>query len=206
VTAPVLADALLDARTARRLVGEARNALALADDLLARLYAGRAWEVLGHKDWPALCAAELPELRHLKMRTPARRERVAALLEHGATIRDIAAATGASVGTAHGDVATITAATTGDGLRATDARTSLGVAPVVVPAHRARRRAGRRGRVRGAHDPAGAAPDGLDLRGDVGGAVPGRAPRAGRATRRRRAARRVPSLRREGCARCDPLL
>lgn len=98
----------LDQRTARRLLSEARNALALADDLLARLYAGRAWEVLGHADWPALCAAELPELRHLKMRTPARRERVAALLEHDATVRDIAAATGSSVGTAHNDVQALT--------------------------------------------------------------------------------------------------
>jgi hypothetical protein len=97
-------EASLDQRTARRLLSEARNALALADDLLARLYAGRAWQVLGHADWPTLCAAELPELRHLKMRTAPRRERVAALLEHGATVRDIAAATGSSVGTAHNDV------------------------------------------------------------------------------------------------------
>jgi hypothetical protein len=95
VTAPALAPLVevLDQLEARRLIGAARNALALADDLLARLYAGRAWEALGHADWPTLCAAELPELRHLKMR---------------------------SVGSTHNDVATITAAATvGDGLEAT---------------------------------------------------------------------------------------
>jgi uncharacterized protein YerC len=101
---------VLDAATARRLTSEIRNALGVADELLARAFAGRAWEALGHADWPAYCAAELPELRHLKMRAPVRRERVAALLEHGATVRDIAAATGASVGTAHNDVQVLTAA------------------------------------------------------------------------------------------------
>jgi hypothetical protein len=111
VTAPALAAApALDQLEARRLIGAARNALALADDLLARLYAGRAWEALGHADWPALCAAELPELRHLKMRTAPRRERVAALHALGASVREIAAATGASVGSTHNDVQAITAA------------------------------------------------------------------------------------------------
>lgn len=94
---------LLDQLTARRLVSEARNALAVADDLLARLYAGRAWEALGHADWPALCVAELPELRHLKMRSEARLARVGALDALGASTREIAAATGSSVGQAHRD-------------------------------------------------------------------------------------------------------
>jgi hypothetical protein len=102
VTAPVLE--VLGQLEARRLVSEARNALALADDVLARLFAGRAWVSLGHADWPALCAAELPELRHLKLRAGPRRERVAALHTLGASVREIAAATGASVGAVHGDV------------------------------------------------------------------------------------------------------
>jgi predicted Rossmann fold nucleotide-binding protein DprA/Smf involved in DNA uptake len=107
VTAPVLE--VLGQREARRLVSQARNALALADDLLARLYAGRAWVALGHADWSALCAAELPELRHLKMRAAPRRARVAALHALGASVREIAAATGASVGSVHGDIATLAA-------------------------------------------------------------------------------------------------
>lgn len=104
MTAPTVAVAALDQLTARRLVSEARNALALADDVLARLYAGRAWEALGHRDWSALCAAELPELRHLKLRKAPRLERVRLLIAAGATERDVAAATGSSVGQAHNDV------------------------------------------------------------------------------------------------------
>jgi hypothetical protein len=104
MTAPNVVEVqLLDQLTARRLVSEARNALAVADDLLARLYAGRAWEALGHADWSALCAAELPELRHLKMRAEARIARVQALDSLGASTREIAAATGSSVGQAHKD-------------------------------------------------------------------------------------------------------
>lgn len=103
MSANVVEVQLLDQLTARRLVSEARNALAVADDLLARLYAGRAWEALGHASWEALCAAELPELRHLKMRAEARLGRVAALDALGASTREIAAATGSSVGQAHKD-------------------------------------------------------------------------------------------------------
>jgi hypothetical protein len=97
----------LDQLTARRLVSEARNALALADDLIARLYAGRAWEALGHADFAALCAAELPELRHIKLRAPARQARAALLFAAGASVREVAAATGASVGQAHNDRAAL---------------------------------------------------------------------------------------------------
>jgi transposase len=96
---------LLDIDTARRLTAQARDALAIADDVLARLYAGRVWLAYGHAGWAEYCAAELPELRHLKMRTAPRRERVAALHARGASVRDIAAATGASVGSVHGDIA-----------------------------------------------------------------------------------------------------
>lgn len=109
MTAPVVE--ALDTAAARRLIGEARNALALADDLLARLYAGRAWVALGHADWPALCAAELPELRHLKLRAAAREARAAALLavDPNLSVRELVAATGASVGTAHATLRKLTA-------------------------------------------------------------------------------------------------
>jgi hypothetical protein len=102
--------ATLTAAEARRLTSDARNALALADDLLARLFAGAAWSALGHADWVAYCAAELPELRHLKMRATPRRARVAALQAAGASMREMAAATGASLGTIHGDVAALAGA------------------------------------------------------------------------------------------------
>jgi hypothetical protein len=96
---------VLSATDARRLTARIRDALALADDLLAAAYAGRALEALSHPSWEAYCAAELPELRHLKLRSAARRQRAARLLEVGATERDVAAATGPSTGTAHNDVA-----------------------------------------------------------------------------------------------------
>jgi len=102
-TAPVLTET-----DARRLTTRIRDALALADDLLARAYAGRAWKALGHADFAAYCAAELPELRHLKLRKPERQARAVKLLQQGATERDIAAATGSSTGTAHNDVAALT--------------------------------------------------------------------------------------------------
>jgi hypothetical protein len=103
VTAPVSAALLLTAGEARRLTGQIRDALALADDLLARAYAGRAWEVLGHRSFEAYCAAELPELRHIKLRKPEQLARVGALyaVNPDLTVTEIEAATGASRGTAH---------------------------------------------------------------------------------------------------------
>jgi hypothetical protein len=102
------AAAVLDTAAARRLTARIRDALAIADNLLAAAFAGRAWEALGHVDWPAYCAAELPELRHIKLRRVERQARVAALHAEGATQRDIMAATGASLGTINADVAALT--------------------------------------------------------------------------------------------------
>ena len=91
-------------QTARQRLTAIRNALALADDLLATAYAERDWSALGHASWEAYCAAELPELRMVKLRKPERQARVAALSGAGASVREIAAATGASVGTVHNDL------------------------------------------------------------------------------------------------------
>jgi hypothetical protein len=101
------APTILTAEGARRLVSKARNALAVADDVLAQLYAGEAWVALGHADWAAFCAAELPELRHIKLRKPERQARVRLLHEQGASRREIAAATGADVATIQRDVVAI---------------------------------------------------------------------------------------------------
>lgn len=94
---------------ARRRVRQIRDALAVADDLLAQAFAARDWEALGHASWEAYCAAELPELRHIKLRATERRARVARLLEAGASTRQIAAATGSSTGQAHNDIKALTA-------------------------------------------------------------------------------------------------
>jgi hypothetical protein len=102
------APTILTAEGARRLTARIRDALALADDLLAQAYQGRAWEALGYVDWSAYCEGELPELRHIKLRAAARQARTKALHDEGATEREIAAATGASPATAHRDVLVVT--------------------------------------------------------------------------------------------------
>lgn len=89
---------------ARQRVSAIRNALALADDLLAQAFARQDWLALNHPSWAAYCAAELPELRHIKLRKAERLARVSVLAAAGASVRDIAAATGASVGTIHSDL------------------------------------------------------------------------------------------------------
>lgn len=89
---------------ARRLTARIRDALALADDLLVQAYEGRAWEALGHASWRAYCEAELPELRKLKLRKGPRVERAQKLREAGASIPEIVAATGSSLGAIHRDL------------------------------------------------------------------------------------------------------
>jgi hypothetical protein len=92
--------AALQQTTARQRLTAIRNALALADDLLAQAYAARDWEALGHASWEAYCAAEIPELRHLKLRAPERRARIQTLRNAapGISVRELAAATGCGGG------------------------------------------------------------------------------------------------------------
>ena len=101
------APTILTAEGARRLTARIRDALSLADDLLAQAFAGEAWAALGYQDWAAYCEAELPELRHIKLRKPERQARVRLLHEQGASRREIAAATGADVATIQRDVVTL---------------------------------------------------------------------------------------------------
>jgi len=112
------APSLLTEAGARKLIGELRDCLALSDDLLVRAYTGRAWEALGYESWEALCAAEIPEFRMLKLKTAARRQRVAALKAEGANIPEMVAATNSSLGSVHRDLVALegghTRATKGD--------------------------------------------------------------------------------------------
>jgi len=105
------APTILTAEGARRLTARIRDALSLADDLLAQAYQGQAWAALGYRDFLAYCEGELPELRHIKLRAEPRRARTRALHEQGASEREIAAATGASPATAHRDVLVVTGRT-----------------------------------------------------------------------------------------------
>lgn len=94
--------------TARRQQAEERlrvirNALEVADDELERAFVEKDWETLGFDSWESYCSA-IPEFHHFKMKAQPRRERVAKLRAQGANIPQIRAATGASLGTIHGDV------------------------------------------------------------------------------------------------------
>jgi len=84
---------------ARRMVARVRDALALADDLLVELYDGRAWEALGHASWAAMCEAELPELRMLRLSKVAQTEKFTECAKRGLSTRATADAYGVSQGT-----------------------------------------------------------------------------------------------------------
>lgn len=104
------APTILTAEGARRLTAAIRNDLGAADAKLARAFEGRIWEVSTppRRSFEEWCAAELPEMQHISLRKGPRQERARMLLEQGATEREIAAATGSSVGTAHNDVLALT--------------------------------------------------------------------------------------------------
>ena len=88
---------------ARALTDRIKEAIEGVWDLVAEAYETRAWQVLGYAHWNAYHEAEFGDL---KIR-PSRLDRplvVQALRERGLPIRAIATATGASVGTVHGDL------------------------------------------------------------------------------------------------------
>lgn len=89
---------------ARRLTERIRQQLATVDEDLARAYDCSAHQLLGHATWAAYCAAEFPELVHVKLAVPARQERVKALRLVGASERAIAAAAGVSPAQVHADL------------------------------------------------------------------------------------------------------
>lgn len=104
MTSATAAPTQLSADAARRLTAQIRNALALADELLAQVWAGRGWAALGYSSFVDYCAGELPELRTISLRAPERRERIGPLVAAGASIGDLAAATGAGRATLHADL------------------------------------------------------------------------------------------------------
>lgn len=95
---------ILTAEGARRLTARIRDALALADDLLVQAWQGRAWEPLGHETWEAYVAAELPQLRLIRLEVPDRRQRAEAMRDAGMSHRAIAATMGVAEGTIRNDL------------------------------------------------------------------------------------------------------
>jgi hypothetical protein len=104
VTAVEKAPTILTEAGARRLTARIRDALALADDLLVQAWQGRAWEPLGHGSWEEYVAAELPQLRLIRLSVPDRRERAAAMRDAGMSYRAIAATMDVSEGTIRNDL------------------------------------------------------------------------------------------------------
>lgn len=94
----------LDVVRARRLTADLRRALSGALQLLAEVFEGRAWEVLGYPSWEDYCATELPELAKLRLPLEERRATVTALRGSGMSVRAIATPLGLSVGTVHADL------------------------------------------------------------------------------------------------------
>lgn len=122
------------ALTARQRLRAIRDALATADQLLADAYAAEDWRDLGHPSWDAYCAAELPELRMIRLTRPQRREHAAAAAAAGLSAGAFATAYGIAKDTAWRDMRaadTATATVLGtDGRR----RSRRGTAPAPAPA------------------------------------------------------------------------
>lgn len=104
MTALEKAPTILTRVGARKLTDRIAQKLDSADADLARAWEGRVWEALEHASWEDWCAAELPDLVHIRLAIPTRQERVKALRLVGASERAIASATGVSPGTAHTDL------------------------------------------------------------------------------------------------------
>jgi transposase-like protein len=71
--------------------------------LITEAYLGRAWIALGYKTWDVYCIKEFGSTR-LRLPREERTEMVASLRQSGLSIRAIASATGAAVGTIHREV------------------------------------------------------------------------------------------------------
>lgn len=93
----------LTADEARVLVHRLNASLANVVDLVGRLYAGRAWEALGHESWEALCRAEV---RVPRLDRGERAEVVLELRAAGLSTRAIGSAVGIGDATVRRDLAT----------------------------------------------------------------------------------------------------
>lgn len=93
------AAASLDVARVRAKLDQARELLAGARELLAELYAERAWVTLGLDSWQTLCARELPELAEL-LTLAERQSLVVELRRGGMSLRAAAAPAGVAPNTA----------------------------------------------------------------------------------------------------------
>jgi hypothetical protein len=93
----------LGADEARELTDQIRTGLGTLRELITRAYLGRAWIALGYESWDAYCIREF-ETSWLRVPREERPEMVTSLRHAGLSIRAIASATGAGVGTIHREI------------------------------------------------------------------------------------------------------
>lgn len=89
---------VMDATEARELTDGLRKGLDLAWEVVAKLYAGRAWLALGHPTWDEYCEAEFDGCR-VKLPREERAQKIGSLRSAGLSLRAIGAATGVSEAT-----------------------------------------------------------------------------------------------------------
>ena len=126
--------AVLSQLEAHRLTARIRASLeAAAGDLIAA-WQGRAWQAMGHADWPAYLDAEFGEVLHVRLPVDVRRQRVAEMRAAGMSKRAIAPALGVSTGTVSADLAALGPAPEGAVVIALDgSRRAASPAPIVEP-------------------------------------------------------------------------
>jgi hypothetical protein len=88
---------------ARALTDQIRTGLGTLRELITRAYRGRAWIALGYESWDAYCIREF-DTSWLRVPREERPEMVASLRQSGLSVRAIASATGAGVGTIHREI------------------------------------------------------------------------------------------------------
>lgn len=93
----------MGADEARTLTDEIKECLTVGAEKIAQAYDERADVALGYESWDAYCIAEFSSLR-LRVPREERPELVASLRNAGLSIRAIASATGAGVGTIHREI------------------------------------------------------------------------------------------------------
>lgn len=99
--------AVLTLAEARRLTAEIRTTAVHLDQLLIRAYEGQAWAAYRHPSFVVYLREEVPELETVKLRAPERRELVRRLGAQGATVTELAAASGAGRATIHRELADV---------------------------------------------------------------------------------------------------
>lgn len=91
---------------ARALTDRIKIAVEGTWQLIREAYVSRTWAVLGYDNWDTYCTAEFGETR-LRLPREERQEVVASLRDSGLSVRAIASATGAGVGTVHRELAAV---------------------------------------------------------------------------------------------------